>query len=185
MTIMRGCLHLLLAAGILLLGKFFLAERPPLWVEWKEKTISLGDDLTATLSKKTLVITGDEDHKAVFWQSESNWKVQDVFVTDLDLDGEPELGLLVWKIGRYGKHRPFWIEKNEDTWSQHIFLYDVEKNVFPPKWFASDIGREVHALEVVEDGDIPVLLLTDGEGEKTAWIWSSFGLKNIEVRADG
>ncbi len=182
-----------MAAGILLLMTVLLRERPPRWVEWQDRSFSVGEGKRAVLEKRTLKIFSDTDPKQVLWQSEKNWQVQDAFTADLDLDGESEVGVLLWKIGRYGEHRPYWVTEDETVYSQHIFIYDVvspsgetdaAERVLKPIWFASDIGREVHSLSLITGGDIPVVALTDGQGEVTHWIWRSFGLKNVEVRAE-
>lgn len=178
-----------MAAGILLLMTVLLRERPPRWVDWQQRSFPVGDGKTAVLEKRTLKIFSDTDPKQVLWQSEKGWQVQDAFTADLDLDGEPEVGVLLWKIGRYGEHRPYWVTEDETVYSQHIFIYDVVRpsgetedlaKVLKPIWFASDIGREVHSLSLITGEDIPVVALTDEQGEVTHWIWRSFGLKNVE-----
>ena len=36
-------------------------------------------------------------------------RVQDSLYADIDRDGQDEKIVLLWKKGRFGKHRPFWI----------------------------------------------------------------------------
>ena len=119
-----------------------------------------GDDVPGSTEQITVAA-------GVFWTSPSEIKVQDGFLTDLDRDGNTEMILLVWKRGRFGKHRPFWITSDERCYSQHVFIYDVgdeaqEGNdgnqaghdsvisgVVSQKWFASDIGVDVRRMKLL------------------------------------
>ncbi len=107
-------------------------------------------------------------------------RVQDSLYADIDRDGQDEKIVLLWKKGRFGKHRPFWIKEDEEEISQHIFIYDVlENGELRQKWFASDIGREVVRMKMIGN-NADVLLLEDKEGNNTLWRWESWGLKNVD-----
>ena len=56
--------------------------------------------------------------------------VQDAFVCDIDRSGDEELILLTWKKGKYGKDMPFWEKEKEKSYSQHIFIYDIDSNKY-------------------------------------------------------
>lgn len=114
------------------------------------------------------------------WKRSISTKVQDTLFADIDRDGEPEKIELLWKRGRFGKHRPFWVKEDEKELSQHIFIYDVlEDGELKPLWFASDIGREVVRMKIIGENE-DILLLEDKEGNNTLWRWESFGLKNVD-----
>ena len=114
------------------------------------------------------------------WKGKASNKVQETLYADIDRDGETEKIELLWKRGRFGKHRPFWVKEDETELSQHIFIYDVlDGGELKPLWFASDIGREVVRMKVIGDGG-DTLLLEDTEGNNTLWRWESFGLKNVD-----
>ena len=93
------------------------------------------------------------------WKRSISTKVQDTLFADIDRDGEPEKIELLWKRGRFGKHRPFWVLEDEKGLSQHIFIYDVlEDGELKPLWFASDIGREVVRMKVIGENADTLLL---------------------------
>ena len=94
----------------------------PRWIGWQERNLyDRSGEYKITLNRKAVHV---EYEGAQVWTSPEGAKVQDVLSWDIDNDGEDELILLCWKIGRYGAHRPFWIEKDERKWSQHIFVYE-------------------------------------------------------------
>ncbi len=114
------------------------------------------------------------------WKNIPRQRIQDTIYADIDRDGDDEKIVLLWKKGRFGKHRPFWIKEDEDTYSQHIFIYDVlNDGTLKQKWFASDIGREVVRMKIIGK-NADTLLLEDTEGNNTLWRWGSWGLKNVE-----
>jgi poly-gamma-glutamate capsule biosynthesis protein CapA/YwtB (metallophosphatase superfamily) len=149
---------------------------PPNWVIWQAKELSQNQlELKIENRSATIEIGGSE-----IWQSEKALKVQDGFISDLDRDGDAEMLLLVWKRGRFGEHRPFWITSDDKNYSQHIFIYDVSaQGEVKNKWFASDIGREVTRMKLM-DKDPSIILTEDTEGACALWTWESFGLKNLD-----
>ena len=46
----------------------------------------------------------------VVWTSPKDLRVQQALSCDIDHDGQDELVLLCWRIGRYGKSKPFWVD---------------------------------------------------------------------------
>ncbi len=149
----------------------------PHGVKWKSFTLDLSGGRSLTLSGKGLKLLSDEEP---YWQTEEDWLIEDVIVTDINRDGDTELLLLLWKRGRYGRFRPFWVEEDEDGWSQHIFIYSLPEGTEAPKqlWCASDLGRIVKSWELAEEKPW-LLILHDDRGERTLWIWESWGLKNV------
>ena len=95
----------------------------PGWIAWKDRKIQQGE-YEILLDSRTVKVLYDG---TVIWTSPKGVKVQDVLSCDADNDGREELILLCWKIGRYGKYRPFWVEKDEKKWSQHIFVWSIGK----------------------------------------------------------
>ena len=156
----------------------FHAAAYPSGVEWKSFTLPLSGGRILKLSGKALSLLSDEE---TYWQTEEEWLIEDALVTDINRDDEEELLLLLWKKGRYGEHKPFWVEEDEDEWSQHIFIYSLPEGTEIPKqlWCASDLGRLVKNWELAE-GKPWLLILDDDKGERTYWFWDSWGLKNIE-----
>ena len=171
-------------------GGYFL----PGWIEWKSGTFSdESGKYEIVLRHRTTRVIYDN---SVIWSVSGDIKVQDAMSCDIDGDGSDELILLCWKIGRFGSSRPFWVEEDEETWSQHIFVYNYAGDTIKPKWMSSYIGVDVAEMSTgnrgaqeagdqgarVEDvaergsaGGRQRLLLTDTEGRLSSWIWDSWG----------
>lgn len=171
----------ILAAGILLAGiaVFFVmlwkeGAFLPRWISWESRTVSdRTEQYQAVLEhKKVQVLSEDE----VLWTSPENVKVQDILLCDIDRDMQDELILLCWKRGRYGKHMPFWIEEDESSWSQHIFVYEYTAKEIRPKWMSSYIGQDVAVMQDNgKEAPYTRLWLTDTEGKTGSWLWDSWG----------
>ena len=153
----------------------------PGWVSFQEKSIKsslLGEDIKITLSGRQITVV-DPDGKISF-STDKEIKVQDVFVTDLDEDGDAEMIALLWKKGLYGKHKPFWVKEDEKHYSQHIFIYDItDKGKVTQKWFASDTGILIKRMKLMEKRD-SYILAEDLKGDNTIWRWEDFGLKKVD-----
>ena len=136
----------------------------PGWIAWKDRIIcGQQGAYEISLSHRSVKVLYDN---TVIWASPKGVKVQDILSCDVDNDGREELILLCWKIGRYGRYRPFWVEKDEKRWSQHIFVYDYNKDEIVPQWMSSYIGEDV--AELTSEGErAPYvrLLLEDREGK--------------------
>ena len=98
----------LAAAGALLYLLWSQGAFLPRWVKWQDRVIhDRSGEYEITLNRESVHV---EYGGTQIWTSPEGAKVQDVLSCDIDYDGEDELMLLCWKIGRYGVHRPFWIE---------------------------------------------------------------------------
>ena len=171
-------------------GGYFL----PGWIDWKSGMISdESGRYEIVLRRRTARVVYDN---SVIWSAPEEIKVQDAMSCDIDGDGADELILLCWKIGRFGNSRPFWVEEDEETWSQHIFVYNYAGDTIKPKWMSSYIGVDVAGMSAggvnvqsdssrgaqVSDtaergsaGGRQRLLLTDTEGRMSSWVWDSWG----------
>ena len=126
-----------------------------------------------SLRRKTLRAVSDGSE---IWRSVAGQKVQSLLWCDIDHDGAPELLLLVWRWGRFGKSRPFWKTGPDWGWSQHIDIYDWTGKNFRPAWMASDIGLDAAAWQFDEQQR---LVITERSGRESAWDWISWGLVRI------
>ena len=159
----------------------------PRWIEWKNGTFSdESEKYEIILQRRTVKIVYDN---SVIWTAPKDIKVQDAMLCDIDGDGADELVLLCWKVGRFGTSKPFWVEEDEKTWSQHIFVYTCDQETVRPKWMSSYIGVDVAEMSATErnvrQADATVvqyspnmrrrLLLTDTEGKVSCWVWDSWG----------
>ncbi len=180
MRILAGTLLIIVIAVILALlwhGGAFL----PRWVEWKESDCydKSGVCELAVKNKKVYISSKDRE----IWTSPAGVKVQDAMFSDIDNDGEDELVLLCWKLGRYGEHKPFWIDKDEAKWSQHIFVYEYSAaQEVRPKWMSSYIGLDV--MEMTDNGkEAPGnrLFLTEPDGKRNSFVWGSWGFSKEDT----
>lgn len=161
-------------------GGFFL----PRWIIWESGTFftenqSSQKQFEIRLEKKSVCISQED---ARLWTSPDGVKVQSAVSGDIDGDGAEELILLCWKIGRYGRHRPFWIEKDERRWSQHIFVYEYGADGVKPKWMSSYIGLDVGRMCL--DAAAPSrsrLWLIQPDGSGSRWVWDSWGFSREET----
>ena len=173
---------ILIAACLIAAISLFAADQSgaflPGWIRWEESRTegaSPGDPEVMVLKGKTLqVLSGKE----TVWQTERDVLVQSSLWCDINHDGAGELVLLCWKQGRYGGSRPFWVEEDEHSWSQHIFIYQWTGETMRPLWMASDLGMEVEEWAFDETKR---LVLTDRTGRVTAWDWRTWGLTNIPL----
>lgn len=167
----------------------------PQWIEWKNVSLSDASGQYEVVLKRRAVkvIYGD----SVIWTSAKDIKVQDAMSCDIDGDGADELVLLCWKIGRFGTSKPFWVEEDEETWSQHIFVYSYDEDGVKPKWMSSYIGVDVVEISATSSGGVHAgspadggavqsggigqptgrqhLLLTEPDGRVSSWVWDSWG----------
>lgn len=146
----------------------------PRWIEWKDtEAFDSEGGYEIVLYHKSVAIRYQDE---IIWTSPDGVRVQDALFCDIDGDGFQELILLCWKRGRYGKYKPFWVEKDESGWSQHIFIYECQKKEIRPKWMSSYIGQDVVSVSVGEGTASPHrLLLTDRDGIISSWVWDFWG----------
>lgn len=172
----------------------------PGWVTWENATFyDAAGECEVMLSHKRAMARQNE---TVIWTSPADMKVQQALSGDIDNDGVNELILLGWKVGRYGRSKPFWVKKDERKWSQHISVYEYGPGKIKPKWMSSYIGQDVTRMAVgsrgagsvtgqnkaESDGKLPDrknqrkrLLLTAPDGMVSSWFWDSWGFTKEET----
>lgn len=152
----------------------------PHWIVWESREAydQSGTYRIWLQGRRIQVFAQDKE----IWFSPEDIKVQDALSCDIDHDRQDELLLLCWKVGRYGNHKPFWVDADENKWSQHIFVYEYAGDEIRPKWMSSYIGQDVVHME--ENGkEIPQkrLWLTDTDGTVSSWKWDSWGFTKEET----
>ena len=154
-------------------GGYFL----PRWVDWKNKTFSdVSGQYEITLKRRKVKVLYDN---SVVWTSSKDIKVQDTLPLDVDGDGADELVLLCWKTGRFGTSKPFWVEEDEKTWSQHIFVYTCNGETVKPKWMSSYIGVDVVTMSMKDRSEPPA-----GRAVQTVIDGQQAGSTSIQNRID-
>ena len=141
----------------------------------RSEVIELDDkSLTLVLAENSVSV---RDGSHLLWQTESSLHIQDFLTLDIDRDGQTELMLLAWRRGNYGSSRPFWVERNDTRWSQHIFIYKWQGDAPVPQWMSSRLRPEVDAW-AARDGS--QLFILTPEGEQTLWQWGNWGLVRVD-----
>lgn len=146
----------------------------PDWIAWQEKRQAVEEE-GGEIFLEQRSLTLKKDGKQV-WKSPKEILVQDFLWCDINHDKKEELILLCWRIGRYGDAKPFWVEKDEKQWSQHIYIYQWKEGEIAPLWMASDIGMDVAAFAFDEKKR---LAITEKDGKVTYWDWISWGLERL------
>ena len=191
----------------------------PRWIKWKSgrqvlrgysveessgpsfgaETVIAVADMEVILEKRAVRVLQDGE---CIWSSPPEIKVQDVLCCDIDGDRTEELLLLCWKIGRFGKSRPFWVSEDEKNWSQHLFVYEPGPDGIKPQWMSSYMGTDVAEMSVgapgmgadsgspafeVPDGripaagkDVPRLFFRSPDASVSQWFWDSWGFTRID-----
>ena len=135
-----------------------------------------GDIAFIRNNKAIVEVNGD-----FVFKSPEELKVVEVFCEDIDLDGEKEIALSLWKHGRYGNARPFWLKENEDTYKMHLFLYKYKDGTLKPFWHSSDLARQNLKLIPVRDGFIAFEKLYESLKFSVAVpIWKEFGFEIVK-----
>lgn len=154
----------------------------PRWITWQEKEEIYGFSEISNLNQLKFILKNkrlelDKDN-TVLWTSPKDILVQDFLWCDINHDNKAELLILCWRIGRYGNAKPYWVENDEHTWSQHIYIYELRDNEeIHPIWMASDIGMDVKDWSF---DDIDRLVITETSGRRTSWDWVSWGLSLVK-----
>ncbi|MGD2252141.1 MAG: hypothetical protein PVF70_04415 [Anaerolineales bacterium] len=128
----------------------------------------------------------------ILWSTPSDWLVKQALITDLNLDGQPEVSLLLWRafapwpIDRYLVH-PGRIESFQDSAGQscHLILIGWRRDAFVEIWAGSALADPLVAIATADlDGDGKQDLIAlegryDGPAQVasvvTVWEWNGFG----------
>ena len=171
----------------------------PRWIIWQEKEEIYGFSETDTENTDEKLWTNESKDESnlnqlkfilknkrleldkdntVLWTPPKDILVQDFLWCDINHDNKAEWVILCWRIGRYGNAKPYWVENDEHTWSQHIYIYELRDNEeIHPIWMASDIGMDVKDWSF---DDIDRLVITETSGRRTSWDWVSWGLSLVK-----
>lgn len=163
-------------------------------IKWNNREISdkdeAGHNIRYVLKDKRVQVYVDDE---LIWLTDRKFLVQDFYLEDIDAESnqsmskgnkrvngknDKELVLLLWKEGRYGVHKPFWILNDEKQFSQHIFTYNLDKKGkrMIAKWGSSYMGDEATDI-TFKDG---IMYLKHKANKESAWKWYSFGFEKLE-----
>ena len=180
---------------ILLLVRFlFFSDKP----EQKE-TYDLNNDgimekYHLTGGKLTITQPG-----AIDWSSPPEWNIQSFVVDDVTGDNEPELVMVLWKRGSFGRHKPMWNGQKKDTkYSCHLFLYQISNNKMISRWCSSALDKPIRSFSVQRDSTgNSYLAVVEGRysfyccghvlflgKQYTDWAWKQWGFYRIWLTND-
>lgn len=174
----------LVVTGAVFYGLWRRGAFLPGWISWESGTICDETGVyAATLEHGQVTVIYDDN---VIWISPKELRVQRILFGDADNDREEELILLCWKIGRFGESRPFWVERDERKWSQHLYIYKCKQGKVKSRWMSSYIGQNVTDMSLMaergkKESGQNRLLLTDPAGKVNSWLWTSWGFTKEET----
>ncbi|NLW25384.1 MAG: hypothetical protein GXY91_09160 [Clostridia bacterium] len=124
---------------------------------------------------------------SLLWQSPEEWWVDNFFLGDINNDGIQEASLLVWKEGSFGPYRPFWVEEEDNSVKNHLYIYKLKEGKIKPVWQSSNLDRPNYSGTLVDfdgDGEMELLVVegsyTDFKLRKmTLWKWNGWGFSRI------
>lgn len=145
-----------------------------------------GDGISEEYALLDGKITVREDD-SIIWQSPEDWWVDYFFIGDINNDGVSELNLSVWRKGSFGPYRPFWVEEEDTSIKNHLFIFKLEKSTFKPVWQSSNLDHPNYrgALVDLNDDGENELLVTQGcysdprTRGVTLWKWNGWGFSRI------
>ncbi len=121
------------------------------------------------------------------WKSPDDWWVGSFVLGDANNDGLPNLNLSVWKAGSFGPCKPLWVEEEDRSIKNHLFIFKLVGNVVKPVWQSSNLDRPNLQLWLGDangDGDNELVTL---EGDYAnyqhrqigIWKWNSWGFSRL------
>ena len=137
-----------------------------------------------TLKDGCLVI---REGTEIIWQSPENWWIDDFFIGDATNDGNSELCLSVWKEGSFGPYKPFWVDKDDTSVKNHLFIYRFEDSMLKPVWQSSNLDYPIVNAKLLDlDGDGEnELIVKEGSytdpnrREISLWKWDEWGFRRV------
>ncbi len=125
----------------------------------------------------------------IIWQSDAEFKAENIVLADMDNDGKIDILLSLWKIGKYGPDLPFWLDKNTDDWSNHFFIYKWQENKIKLFWGSSTLDapiKEMAIQDINNDGKNELIVLEGNYDNSnnhyadylTIWHWNEWSLFN-------
>lgn len=129
------------------------------------------------------------------WNTPSSWRIQSCTVADINGDGKEELLLVLWKRGSFGRHLPFWVEKNDSAYSSHLFVFNLINGHMKSVWCSSALDRPIRSLTVLKADQTGQVQLQVSEGrisfyllgrpwyigtDSSYWAWETWGFYRVD-----
>jgi hypothetical protein len=118
---------------------------------------------------------------------DEHFKVDEILNGDFTNNGNEDIAIYLWKKGNYGYSLPFWIEENDNSYKQHLFVYEkLDRLNYRSVWNSSNlpyINQKTILADIDKDGlnEIAVIEQPYNAPYKTiaVWQWDNWGFKNI------
>ena len=118
---------------------------------------------------------------------DKHFKVDEILHGDFTNNGNEDLAIYLWKRGNFGYSLPFWLEENDQSYKQHLFVYEQKDRLnYRAVWNSSNlpyINQKTILDDIDGDGlnEIAVIEQPYNASYKNiaVWQWDDWGFKNI------
>jgi hypothetical protein len=136
------------------------------------------------------------------WQSPKGYHIDSFALGDVENRGKETLVVSLWKKGSFGEMKPFWHKDKDEDYKNHLFVYQLQDNVFKQVWCSSNLDRPILSFSIRDiNGDgLNELIVEEGQYKKTSgekyaadpkgkrrtaiWQWEEWGFRLQEASND-
>jgi len=170
-------LSLFVGGGLIVLLFFLLSIKTLALINYKngEYMIEIKKYLDFSYSEKTTNLPD--------FEIDESWNIEEVLEGDFDNDGDSDVAIYLWKVGNYGDALPFWEDSNDDSYKQHLFLFEQDGSAI---WHSSNLpyhNIKTILTDINNDGENELVVLEkpydEGKNTVAVWKWDQWGFKNI------
>ncbi|MFC1599560.1 hypothetical protein ACFL3T_00855 [Patescibacteria group bacterium] len=118
---------------------------------------------------------------------DEHFKVDEILHGDFTNNGNEDLAIYLWKRGNYGYDLPFWIQENDNSYKQHLFVYEqIDRLNYRSVWNSSNlpyINKKTILTDLDNDGLNEIVVIEQPYDSAlrniAVWQWDDWGFKNI------
>lgn len=113
--------------------------------------------------------------------------IEEVLYGDFTNNGKQNVAIYLWKKGNYGDALPFWVDENDNSYKQHLFIFEeTGPDTYKSVWNSSNlpyINMKTYLANLDGDNKNEIIVLEKpyNKAHKTVamWQWDDWGFKNI------